>query len=46
MHYPPGTSTGNKIEHRLFLFISKNWQGIPLISEVVMVELISATKTD
>jgi hypothetical protein len=46
MHYPPGTSTGNKIEHRLFSFISKNWQGIPLISEVVIGELISATKTD
>jgi hypothetical protein len=46
MHYPPGTSKWNKIEHRLFSFISKNWQGIPLISEVVMVELISATKTD
>jgi hypothetical protein len=46
MHYPPGTSKWNKIEHRLFSFISKNWQGIPLISEVVIVELISATKTD
>jgi hypothetical protein len=45
MHYPPGTSKWNKIEHRLFSFISKNWQGIPLISEVVTVELISATKT-
>jgi hypothetical protein len=45
MHYPPGTSKWNKIEHRLFSFISKNWQGIPLISEVVIVELISATKT-
>jgi hypothetical protein len=46
MHYPPGTSKWNKVEHRLFSFISKNWQGIPLISEVVIVELISATKTD
>jgi hypothetical protein len=46
MHYPPGTSKWNKIEHRLFSFISKNWQGIPLISDVVIVELISATKTD
>jgi hypothetical protein len=46
MHYPPETSKWNKIEHRLFSFISKNWQGIPLISEVIIVELISATKTD
>jgi hypothetical protein len=46
MHYPPGTNKWNKIEHRLFSFISKNWQGIPLISGVVMVEHISATKTD
>lgn len=46
MHYPPGTSKWNKIEHRLFSFISRNWQGIPLVSEVVIVELISATKTD
>jgi hypothetical protein len=46
MHYPPGTSIGNKIEHRLFSFIRKNGQGIPLISEVVIVEFIAATKTD
>jgi hypothetical protein len=46
MHYPPGTSKWNKVEHRLFSFISRNRQGIPLISEVVIVELISATKTD
>jgi hypothetical protein len=41
MHYPPGTSKWNKIEHRLFSFISKNGQGVPLISTA----LIGATKT-
>ena len=46
MHYPPGTSKWNKIEHRLFSFISKNWQGIPLDSSAVIVSLIGATKTE
>jgi hypothetical protein len=46
MHYPPGTSKWNKIEHRLFAFISKNRQGIPLISAAVVVALIGATKTE
>jgi len=46
LHYPPGTSKWNKIEHRLFSFISKNWQGIPLISSAVIVSLIGATKTE
>jgi hypothetical protein len=46
MHYPPGTSKWNKIEHRMFSFISKNWQGIPLISASVIVNLIGATKTE
>jgi transposase len=45
-HYPPGTSKWNKIEHRLFSFISKNWQGIPLISAAVIVSLIGETKTE
>lgn len=45
MHYPPGTSKWNKIEHRLFAFISKNWQGKPLISAAVIVQLIGATTT-
>ena len=45
MHYPPGTSKWNKIEHRLFAFISKNWQGVPLISAAVIVALIGATTT-
>jgi len=46
LHYPPGTSKWNKIEHRMFAFISKNWQGIPLVSAAVIVSLIGATKTD
>jgi len=46
LHYPPGTSKWNKIEHRLFSFISKNWQGIPLISIAVVLALIGATKTE
>ena len=42
-HFPPGTSKWNKIEHRLFSFITMNWRGKPLISHEVMVELIAAT---
>ena len=45
LHYPPGTSKWNKIEHRLFAFITKNWQGIPLVSRALVVSLIGATKT-
>lgn len=44
-HYPPGTSKWNKVEHRLFSFITKNWRGRPLTSYRVMVELIAATTT-
>jgi transposase len=44
-HFPPGTSKWNKIEHRLFSFISKNWRGQPLTSLEVIVSLISATTT-
>ena len=44
-HFPPGTSKWNKIEHRLFSFISQNWRGTPLISHEVIVNLISATTT-
>ena len=44
-HLPPGTSKWNKIEHRLFSFISRNWRGKPLLTHQVIVELISATKT-
>jgi hypothetical protein len=43
---PPGTSKWNKIEHRLFSFISMNWRAQPLTSYRVIVDLISATKTD
>jgi hypothetical protein len=44
-HYPPGTSKWNKIEHRLFSFISMNWRGRPLTDLRTVVELISATTT-
>jgi transposase len=44
-HFPPGTSKWNKIEHRLFSFISQNWRGRPLISHQVIVKLIAATRT-
>ena len=44
-HFPPGTSKWNKIEHRLFSFISKNWRGKPLLSFEVIVNLIAATTT-
>ncbi len=44
-HFPPGTSKWNKIEHRLFSFITQNWRGRPLTSLAVIVSLISATKT-
>lgn len=44
-HFPPGTSKWNKIEHRLFSFITKNWRGKPLATHQVIVNLISATTT-
>jgi hypothetical protein len=44
-HYPPGTSKWNKIEHRLFSFITMNWRGEPLISHEVMLNLIAGTRT-
>jgi len=44
-HFPPGTSKWNKIEHRLFSFISANWRGRPLTSLVTIVNLIGATTT-
>jgi hypothetical protein len=44
-HFPPGTSKGNKIEHRMFSFISLNWRGQPLISHEVVVNLIGSTRT-
>ena len=45
-HYPPGTSKWNKIEHRLFSEITKNWRGRPLESYQVVVNLIGATTTE
>jgi len=45
-HLPPGTSKWNKIEHRLFSFISKNWRGQPLLTHATVVNLIAATKTN
>jgi hypothetical protein len=45
-HFPPGTSKWNKIEHRLFCFITKNWRGRPLTSYEVIVNLIANTTTE
>jgi hypothetical protein len=45
-HFPPGTSKWNKIEHRLFSYISANWRGRPLTSLVTIVNLIAATRTE
>jgi len=44
-HFPPGTSKWNKIEHRLFSFITKNWRGKPLVSRQAIVNLIASTTT-
>ncbi|SRR5579884_633282 len=44
-HFPPGTSKWNKIEHRLFSYISRNWRGQPLVSYQVIINLIAATTT-
>jgi hypothetical protein len=43
--YPPGTSKWNKVEHRLFSFISMNWRGQPLLSYEAVVNLIGSTTT-
>jgi transposase len=45
-HFPPGTSKWNKIEHRLFAWISENWRGKPLVSYAVILKLIAATTTE
>ena len=45
-HFPPGTSKWNKIEHRMFSHISKNWRGKPLTSLAVIVNLIARTTTN
>ena len=44
-HFPPGTSKWNKIEHKMFCYISKNWRGKPLISVEAVIQLISSTTT-
>ena len=44
-HFPPGTSKWNKIEHKMFCFISKNWRGKPLIDTATIVQLIGSTTT-
>ena len=45
-HYPPGTSKWNKIEHRLFSFISINWRGKPLVDLMTVVNFIDSTTND
>ena len=45
-HFPPGTSKWNKIEHRMFSFITKNWRGKPLTDRATIVSLIGSTKTE
>ena len=45
-HLPPGTSKWNKIEHKLFSFISMNWKGRPLVSYEAIVQLIGSTRTN
>ncbi len=44
-HFPPGTSKWNKIEHKMFSYITQNWRGVPLISQEAVVQLIGSTKT-
>ena len=45
-HFPPGTSKWNKIEHRMFSYISKNWRGKPLLTTETVVNLIANTRTE
>jgi hypothetical protein len=44
-HFPPGTSKWNKIEHRLFSFITQNWRGKPLVNHQTIINLIASTTT-
>jgi hypothetical protein len=44
-HYPPGTSKWNKIEHRMFCYVTQNWRATPLVSLLVAIELIANTTT-
>ena len=45
-HYPPGTSKWNKIEHRLFCHITRNWRGVPLETLEIVVHLVGSTRTN
>jgi hypothetical protein len=45
-HYPPGTSKWNKIEHKLFCHITRNWRGVPFETLEIVVNLISNTRTE
>jgi hypothetical protein len=45
-HFPPGTSKWNKIEHRMFSYITRNWRGRPLETRETVVQLISNTRTN
>jgi len=44
-HHPPGTSKRNRIEHRMFSYITQNWRGKPLLTHQVIIKLIAATTT-
>ena len=44
-HFPPGTSKWNKIEHRVFCHITRNWRGVPLETVEIVVKLIGSTRT-
>ena len=44
-HFPPGTSKWNKVEHRLFCYISSHWRGQPLIDVTTIIDLIGSTTT-
>ena len=45
-HFPPGTSKWNKIEHRMFCHMTRNWRGVPLLSHEVIINLIGSTTTE
>ena len=45
-HYPPGTSKWNRIEHKLFAFITMNWRAKPLVSYLAIIQLIASTTTE
>ena len=45
-HLPPGTSKWNRIEHKLFAFITMNWRGKPLVSYLAIIQMIASTTTE